>query len=429
MPGHRSDHARALAAVLALLAATALAISACGGNGEPRVISGGGSSEETSTGTETAEGSVSDTPLGDVRIATEEIATGFDQPLFVTGAGDGSGRLFVLEKTGRVWIVTDGERSADPFLDLSDAVSTDSEQGLLGMAFYPSFAEDGLLIVYYTDVNGDTVVSRFSASGDMADRASEEVLLKVDQPYANHNGGMVVFGTDGYLYIGLGDGGSGGDPHGNGQNTQVLLGKILRIDVTGDASQTQEATYGIPDDNPFVDFHPDTGAPRPEIWAFGLRNPWRFSFDRATGDLWIGDVGQSAWEEIDFQPASSGGGENYGWSRFEGTHAYPPDTDPPKDTSGFVQPVVEYARDAGKSVTGGYVYRGSEVPDLRGVYVYGDFVSGRVWGLRLDPGADSASENELLLDTGGAVSSFGEDDEGELYIVDFNGSVLKVVPD
>jgi len=361
------------------------------------------------------------TPLAEIEISLELVAEGLEQPLFVTGAGDGSGRLFVLEKTGRAWILRDGERLATPFLDLSDTVSTSSEQGLLGMAFSPSFAKDGVLYVGYTDAKGTSTISRFTARGDAVDAASEQVLLRVAQPYANHNGGMLAFGPDGYLYIGFGDGGSGGDPQGNGQNPNALLGKMLRIDVSPDAATSPDRAYGVPADNPML----AGGTAAPEIWASGLRNPWRFSFDRKTGDLWIGDVGQNAWEEIDFQPAASVGGENYGWNVFEATHTYPPNDPPPANGADFTMPVLEYDRTTGTSVTGGYVYRGGAQEKLWGTYLYADFSVGRVWGLQR--GADGGVETRLLLDNDMMIASFGEDDGGELYLVDFNGGVHRVI--
>jgi glucose/arabinose dehydrogenase len=354
-------------------------------------------------------------------VELELVIDGFEQPLYVTGAGDGSGRLFVLEKTGRVSVVRGMERG-EVFLDLSGAVSTESEQGLLGIAFSPSFAEESIVWVNYTRADGATVVSSFPASGDRADETDEYVWLTVPQPFANHNGGMIAFGPDGHLYVGLGDGGSGGDPDGNGQDPNTLLGSILRLNVRYDASEVRDTAYGIPEDNPFFSVR----GKRSEIWAYGLRNPWRFSFDRETGDLWIGDVGQSAWEEIDFQPADSAGGENYGWNVLEGTHPYPPDASAPDDPDRFTPPLFEYDRDAGKSVTGGYVYRGSEIPWLQGTYVYGDFVDGRIWGLTR--AADGTVENRLLLQTPYAISSFGEDDAGELYVVDFGGGIYRMVP-
>ncbi|MDO8881204.1 MAG: PQQ-dependent sugar dehydrogenase [Coriobacteriia bacterium] len=348
----------------------------------------------------------------------ELVLDGFDQPLFVTGAGDDSGRLFVVEKTGHVWTVEGGERT-EVFLDLSEVVSTESEQGLLGIAFSPSFAEDGVLVASYTRADGTSVLSRFLASGDTADPTSEQVLLTQAQPFKNHNGGMIAFGPDDYLYYGLGDGGSGGDPQGNGQNLSTLLGTIMRLDVLRDGNMLATTPYGIPDDNPFV----GRSDAQPEIWARGLRNPWRFSFDSQTGDLWIGDVGQSAWEEIDFQPADSAGGENYGWNLLEGTHPYPPDA--AMREGDFTAPIVEYDRDAGKSVTGGYVYRGTAIPGLAGTYLYGDFVDGRIWALVRTE--DGTVENRLLAQTHFQISSFGEDDMGELYVVDFAGAVYRLV--
>ncbi|MBN2840554.1 MAG: PQQ-dependent sugar dehydrogenase [Coriobacteriia bacterium] len=355
--------------------------------------------------------------LDELEIELEPVLDGFGQPLFVTGAGDGSGRLFVVEKTGLVWTVRGGMRE-EVFLDLTDRVSTESEQGLLGIAFSPTFAEDSTVFVSYTQQDGASALSRFIVDGETVDRASEKMLLHVAQPFANHNGGMIAFGPDGYLYLGLGDGGSGGDPYGSGQNGRTLLGKMLRIDVIGGAGDP--AGYVVPDDNPFVG-QSDT---KPEIWAIGLRNPWRFSFDRATGDLWIGDVGQNAWEEIDLQAADSPGGENYGWNRFEASHPYPPDSTAP-DPTGFTMPIVEYDRDAGTSVTGGYVYRGTAEPGLYGTYLYADFTVGRIWGLQR--AEDGSVQTRELLDTDMMISSFGEDDDGELYVVDFNGAVYRIV--
>ena len=248
----------------------------------------------------------------------ESFASGFTRPLYVTHAGDGSGRLFVVEQGGMIWVLQDGQQLDTPFLDVSDRVSPEalgsgySERGLLGLAFHPNYAENGVFFINYTDRNGTSVTSRFSVSADdpnVADAASEEQLLMVEQPFANHNGGHLAFGPDGYLYLALGDGGSGGDPQNNAQNLSTLLGTILRLDVDADEG------YAIPDDNPFV----AQDDARPEIWAWGLRNPWRFSFDRETGDLYIADVGQNEWEEVNFQPASSPGGENYGWNPYEGS--------------------------------------------------------------------------------------------------------------
>lgn len=342
----------------------------------------------------------------------------FDQPLFVTNAGDDSGRLFVVERPGIVRIIADGNVVETPFLDISDRVGTDgSERGLLGLAFAPDYAESRLFYVDYTDLNGNTVVSRFAVTDDpdVADPSSESVLLQQEQPYENHNGGELLFGPDGYLYIGFGDGGSQGDPHGNGQNLGVWLGKILRIDV--DPANTPEGEpYAVPDDNPFV----GQADAKPEIFVYGLRNPWRFSFDTATGDLYIGDVGQDTYEEIDFVSADEVGGQDFGWNIMEATHCYRADT---CDESGLTLPVFEYAHDVGGcSVTGGYVYRGTEIPELDGTYLFADYCSGKLWGMGRDANGEWVASDPI--ETGAAVSSFGQDESGELYLTDINGGVV-----
>jgi glucose/arabinose dehydrogenase len=337
-----------------------------------------------------------------------EVASGFQRPLYVTNAGDGSGRLFVVEQVGRIWVVKDGQVQPKPLLDIRSIVnSASNERGLLGLAFDPKYKDNGIFYVHYSDRNGDTAIARYHVSADnpdAADPSTAKVILHVQQPYANHNGGQLAFGPDGYLYIGLGDGGSQGDPHGNGQNSHVLLGKILRIDVSkGD-------TYSIPPDNPFADGK--NGAP--EVWAMGLRNPWRFSFDRATGDLYIGDVGQNQWEEVDFQPAGSPGGANYGWNIMEGNHPYSRAANP----GSLVMPIAEYDHGQGIAVTGGYVYRGKALPDLQGVYFFADYGSGRMWTTYRD--GSNAWNTTLFMDTGKVIPSFGEDEAGELYLTDFN---------
>jgi glucose/arabinose dehydrogenase len=334
------------------------------------------------------------------------VADGFSSPILVTNAGDGSGRLFVVAQDGVIWVVRDGVTNAEPFLDIRYEVgSQDNEQGLLGLAFHPNYEENAMFYVNYTDLNGDTVISSFSADGDLGNPDSEQILLQVDQPYPNHNGGHLEFGPDGYLYIGLGDGGSGGDPHDNGQNLGTLLGKMLRIDVgTGSA-------YEIPADNPFGD----------EIWAYGLRNPWRFGFDRATGDLYIADVGQGEWEEVSFLPGGIAGGANLGWRYFEGTHPYE-GTAP--DESSLVFPVAEYDHSGRCSVTGGYAYRGAALPEWQGVYFYGDFCSGEIFGLLQHP--DGAWESQLLYQSGFLITSFGQDENGELYVLDRNGGLYRL---
>lgn len=341
-----------------------------------------------------------------------EVAKGFKKPLYVTQAGDGSGRLFVLEQAGRIWIVKDGSVQPEPFLDISSSVNSEAnERGLLGLAFHPQYKDNGIFFVHYSDLNGDTAIARYQVSADNPDKAdptSGKIILGVKQPYANHNGGQMAFGPDGYLYVGLGDGGSEGDPHQNGQNKNVLLGKLLRIDIDAD-------TYKIPPDNPFA----DGKSGRPEVWAFGLRNPWRFSFDRATGDLYIGDVGQNRWEEVDFQTAGASGGANYGWNIVEGNHAYS-GAQAPQD---LIPPIAEYNHSDGCAIIGGYVYRGKMLPDLQGIYVYGDYCSGKTWAAYRDTAGNWQSAD--FINTGRLITSFGEDEAGELYLVDQAGSILR----
>jgi glucose/arabinose dehydrogenase len=334
----------------------------------------------------------------------EQVASGLRRPVGLVASGDGSGRLFVVGQRGTIHVLAaGGALSPEPFLDLSDRVSCCGERGLLGLAFHPRFRDNGAFFVDYTDRQGDTVISRFqvTADPDRADAASEQRILAFDQPFSNHNGGQLAFGPDGYLYVGTGDGGAAADPLGNGQSLATLLGKLLRLDV-------DRPPYGVPPDNPFVD---RSGA-RSEIWAYGLRNPWRFSFDRATGDLWIGDVGQNRWEEIDLQPAASRGGENYGWDRMEGRHCFEPRLG--CDEGGLVGPVLEYDHRQGCSVTGGFRYRGRVVPELDGLYLYGDYCRGTVWAGNQEGGR---WRSRVLLETGLAIASFGEDEGGELYLV------------
>jgi len=338
------------------------------------------------------------------------VVSGLRQPVDLQHAGDG--RLFVVEKPGVIRILRGGQLDAEPFLDLRHRVgASGSEQGLLGLAFRPRFTDTGWLFVNYTDAAGATVIARFTASGDRGDPSSETVLLRIEQPFANHNGGSMAFGPDGYLYIGTGDGGSAGDPPGNGQSLNTLLGKILRLDVDGGEP------YAIPADNPFA----GSDEVYPEIWASGLRNPWRFAFDRLTGDLYIGDVGQNQWEEIDMLPAGAPGGANFGWNAREGLHAYVGDA-----TTGFVDPVAEYGHDQGCSVTGGKVVRDAALPEWQGTYLYGDFCSGRVWGLRR--AADGAWLNGLLFETGMSISAFGEDAAGQVYLLDYGGAIYRLAP-
>ncbi len=343
------------------------------------------------------------------------VVSGLNLAVDIQNAGDGSGRLFIVEKRGRILILQNGQLMPQPFLDIQSEVgSLHTEQGLLGLAFHDKFSESGLFYVNYTDVNGNTVIARFQVSADdpnRADPVSEFDLLHVDQPYANHNGGGLAFGPDGFLYIGLGDGGSAGDPLRNGQSVGTLLGKLLRIDVS------TPGNYSIPADNPFA-----AGGGRAEIWATGLRNPWRFSFDRLTGNLYIGDVGQDAWEEVDFVPAGTPGGINFGWSFYEGTHIY---QDQPPAGSTIIMPVAEYSHAEGCSVTGGYVYRGQALPEWQGVYFYGDYCSGNVWGL-IQTGQETW-ESKLLFQTGANITTFGVDETGEITFSDYKTGTILVL--
>lgn len=350
-------------------------------------------------------------------IALRPVLKGFQLPTYLTPASEAPAwrsRLFVVEKEGRIQLVEKGQTRALPFLDITDRVRASSnEQGLLSVAFPSDFATSGLFYVNYTDQRGDTVVARFGLVDQepvQGDPDSEQKILEIAQPAGNHNGGQLQFGPDSYLYIGMGDGGRAGDPWDNAQDPGALLGKMLRIDVSG------TDTYRIPGDNPFT----DRSDVRSEIWALGLRNPWRFSFDRATGDLYIADVGQNVYEELDFQPANSGGGENYGWDIMEGRHCFEPATD--CNTEGLILPVAEYDHSLGCSVTGGYVYRGAQYPELAGIYFFADYCSGRIWGMRQ---AESGEwEVAQLLDTEITISSFGQDLEGELYVIGYRDGVI-----
>jgi glucose/arabinose dehydrogenase len=369
-------------------------------------------------------------PLGEVGVVVERlqltsVVAGLDRPTFVT-ALPGTDALLVLEQSGRVRWLENGQLRAEPFLDLSGRVlSSGGEQGLLGLAFHPRFAENGRFYVHYSSVAGsgiragDGVVSEFTRSGTAAtvDPASERRVLSVAQPFANHNGGMLAFSpSDGFLYIGLGDGGSGGDPQGNGQNTGVWLGKMLRIDV--DARDQGE--YGIPDGNL-------TGSGvRPELWSIGLRNPWRYSFDPDNGDLYIADVGQNAVEEVDYEPSGTGG-RNYGWNSTEGSRCYEPRSG--CDQQDISLPVLEYSHDSGCSITGGYVYRGRAIPALRGVYFYADYCTGLIGTLRMENQALSGARDITSTINPDGIkdfTSFGVDADGELYLTTRGGSLYRV---
>jgi len=357
-----------------------------------------------------AKGSASGTSGPPATLTLTPVAKGLKEPTAIAHAGDGSKRLFVLEQDGAVKIIRKETVSAAPFLDIKSLVRSGGERGLLGIAFPPDFASSKTFYVNYTDRNGvgNTSIDSFRVGSDpdRADPSSRKKLLGIVQPYVNHNGGQLAFGPDGLLYIGTGDGGSGGDPRGNGQRKDTLLGKILRIDV-----RSGTTPYAIPKTNPFGN----------EIWAYGLRNPWRFSFDRETGELYIADVGQNEVEEIDFQPAGAGAGANYGWNVMEGSRCF---KKPACKTAGLTLPVAEYFQGKGDcSVTGGYVYRGS-IEKLRGIYLFGDFCSGRIWGLRK---SGATWSKQLLIDTTYSISTFGEDENGELYLADYDsGTIFKI---
>jgi glucose/arabinose dehydrogenase len=346
-------------------------------------------------------------------VTWREIVSGLEKPTDISAPGDGSGRVFVLEQPGRIRIIQNGQLLQNAYLDIVNIVGSDaSERGLLGIAFHPNYAETGFFFVNYTDKNGDTRIARFSVSAtdpDQADPDSRIELVRIDQPYGNHNGGALAFGPDGYLYAGMGDGGSAGDPQGAGQSLNTLLGKILRFDVDGGEP------YAVPADNPFA-----ASGGEAEIWAYGLRNPWKIAFDRVSGDLYIADVGQNQWEEVNFEAAGSPGGLNFGWNLMEASHDY---SGTLYDASALVLPVAEFSHAEGCSITGGQVYRGQALPGWQGVYLYGDFCSGNIWGL-LKTGSDFA--NDLLFETSFSISTFGLDDEGELYLGDYSGAIYRL---
>ncbi|MDQ3938559.1 MAG: PQQ-dependent sugar dehydrogenase [Chloroflexota bacterium] len=351
-------------------------------------------------------------------LVLEPFASGLAPLTYLTHAADGSGLLYAVEQEGVIQVIeADGSVRPEPFLDISERVAGGGERGLLGLAFHPQHVDNGRLFVNYTDVDGHTVVAEYARPTETtADPASERILLRIEQPFANHNGGMIEFGADGYLYVATGDGGGGGDPHRTGQDLGSLLGAMLRIDV--DVQRAEP--YGVPPDNPFVG---QPGA-RPEIWAWGLRNPWRFSFDRRTGALFIGDVGQGAWEEINAQTAGDGG-QNFGWNIMEGPQCF---AAADCDTSGLTVPVAAYRRDSGNcAVTGGYVYRGERFPALAGAYLLADYCSGVVWGLDAATAVERGeAELHELASAGLSPSSFGQDEAGELYLVGHDGQVLRI---
>ncbi|MEO8200031.1 MAG: PQQ-dependent sugar dehydrogenase [Gemmatimonadota bacterium] len=353
-------------------------------------------------------------PQSDVSARLELVAEGLAFPVDLT-APTGDARLFIVEKGGRIRVVKNGTVRSTPFLDISRLVSKGGEQGLLGLTFHPQYATNGQFVVDYTDVSGNTVVARYRVSSDpdVADSTSGTVLLPVAQPYSNHNGGSVAFGPDGYLYIGLGDGGSGGDPQNHGQDRTDLLGSLLRIDPD------HGSPYNIPATNPYA----QSTQFRREVWSYGLRNPWRFSFDRQTGDLYIADVGQGDLEEVDVAPAGSPGGENYGWRIMEGRSCYNAST---CNSNGLILPVLQYSHNDGCSITGGYVYRGQAVPALRGTYFYSDFCNGWIRSFKYQDGVATEQKSWPDLNPNGSVTSFGQDAQGEVYILVADGKVYRI---
>jgi len=358
------------------------------------------------------------TPTGNIQVERVFPDLSFQEMTNLVQPDDTSGLIFVTEQRGVIYAFSaNNSQQADIFLDITDRVNREgNEEGLLGLAFDPDYQGNGYLYVYYSADNPRrSVLSRFSLdqeNTDVADPESEVIIMEIEQPYSNHNAGQLAFGPDGYLYIGLGDGGGSGDPLGNAQNLSTVLGSILRIDVSG---LSGPGDYEIPVDNPFV----DTEGARAEIWAYGLRNPWRFSFDLETGRLWAGDVGQNLWEEIDIITK----GANYGWNIMEGSHCYSPSTG--CNQSGLTLPIVEYDHSQGCSVTGGYVYRADDIASLQGYYIYGDYCSGNIWALAYNGSA--VTENKLLVDSGLSITSFGEDLAGNLYILSRQGGIYTLV--
>ena len=376
-----------------------------------------------------------------VSITSKLIADGFKKPIFVTSHPKDANMLYVVEQAGRIKIINNGKVVDRPFLNIDEQVVNPSrpgdERGLLGFAFHPEHARNGKFYVNYMNNDGYTIVSEFSVlSKKSADQSTERILFELEQPYRNHNGGHMQFGPDGYLYISIGDGGKAGDPLNAGQDLNTLLGKVIRIDV-------DVQPYGIPKSNPYYGQENKRG----EVWAWGFRNVWRFSFDRKTGDIYYGDVGQNKWEEVNYEPSDSPGGVNYGWRLMEASHCYNPEKDCPQD--GLTMPIIEYPNDAnymmvlgggsqadaeGCSVTGGYVYRGSEINGLQGYYLFGDYCSGNIWSFKVVDGKAVNYTNrteEINLANGEFttyISSFGEDANGELYIVEYNGGIYKIMP-
>ena len=369
------------------------------------------------------------------KLIVKQVAHGYQKPVYLTAPKNQSDTLFIVEQVGRIQTIIHGRRS-DPLLDIRNRVHQPKmpgdERGLLGMALHPDFQDNGKFYVNYVNREDVTIISTFKREKEQLTAYKEEIIISIKQPYSNHNGGQLAFGPDGYLYIGLGDGGYAGDPKSNGQNTQTLLGTILRLDING------EKPYIIPLGNPFYN-HIEA---QPEIYCYGLRNPWRFSFDRETGDLYIGDVGQSSWEEINYISSNHASGANFGWNQMEGSHCYPPGEDCEQDN--LTPPIFEYPNNAnyiktligwdqndakGCSVTGGYVYRGSYIPELYGKYIFGDYCTGKIWSFQVSQGKalDYTHWTIKGIDKDFYLSSFGEDGNGELYLLNHTGAIYNII--
>lgn len=375
-----------------LLAGASLALVACASDDSPETGAAPPNTQSEATTTAASE------PSKPVRLRLEEVATGFDNPVHLATAPGAPDRLYVVEQEGQIEVLENGRRSAEPFLDIRDLVQSGGEQGLLSVAFHPDHAENGRFYVDYTDVDGDTRVVEYQAEGTNAEAEPGRVLLAVDQPYSNHNGGQLAFGPDGLLYVGMGDGGSGGDPENRAQDLGEQLGKLLRVDV-------------------------DNADPEWEIAAYGLRNPWRFSFDRETGDLYLGDVGQGGWEEVNYLPRSNTGLVNFGWDVFEGRARY--EDKKPNPEGRLVGPVVVYPLEGGNcSVIAGFVYRGGAIPAIGGRYFYGDYCSGTIWSLRVAGGKATDVRKERFSVEG--LTSFAEDGSGELYLASHAGTIYRL---
>jgi glucose/arabinose dehydrogenase len=446
---YRSPKTPVICALLALLASacgdddsTNGSGGASGASGAAGVAGDGGSAGGNGTAGAggSGAGATGGDPLKDCGVAANprvpelaltEVASGLERAIFLTQPRGDAARLFVVEKAGRIRIIQGGALVQTPFLSLPDVSERGNEMGLLGLAFHPDHATNGRFYVYYSTLQGGQHVSRIaeyraSQNPDVADAASARVLLEISQPQDNHNGGNLAFGADGYLYVGVGDGGGGGDNHGpigNGQNLGTLLGKILRIDVNGTGAGPTGA-YAVPAGNAPLD-----GA-LPEIWSYGLRNPWRFSFDACTGEMYIGDVGQGELEEVDVEPAGAAG-KNYGWRLMEGDACFNPDSGCDAAAQNLVLPVATYDHGVGQSITGGYVYRGAAIPDLRGTYLYADYQSARFFALRMQGGSIAQAQLEITdnINPGedvGGIASFGQDGVGTLYVVAFGGTVYRI---